>query len=501
VAGALALALGLAASLALLPAVARGGTYVVVECHAQHNLAAPDAVFSRTSDHYVSSAGCAANQPGLTIRNNADVTKGGRYGAWSFYPPAGTVFTQIAAQSHIAHDAAHKAYFTITDNAGNVQHRWPREGVFDSVDWAAGDQAVIFSSFLACAMPANDSCGRSGSAHNHVRNLWFTLRDLAQPSLSVSGELFAPGLRSGVQSLQASASDVGGGVWRWRVLVNGAQAAAAEQPCDVIPGGAARRFMPCGSSAARTFPLDTESAPFRRGSNEVRVCVSDVGWPANETCTARTVLVDNACPSSGQAAASGLRGALGRGARAATIPSNRRARLMGRLSGAGAGARICVFSRRLRADAPEVLEAVVPVARGGGFTHLLARGPSRELRLVHRHGALSVSDELRLEVRARPRLKVGPRSHLANGQVARFRGKLPGPDAGGRVVVLQANSGGRWQAFRSARTGPDGRFSAVYRFRETTGRRLYRFRAVVREQAGYPYLKGASRIRRLVVSG
>ena len=67
--------------------------------------------------------------------------------------------------------------------------------------------------------------------------------------------------------------------------------------------------------------------------------------------------------------------------------------------------------------------------------------------------------------------------------------------------MLQARVGGRWQAFESARSGPEGRFAARYRFRETTGRRLYRFRAVVREQAGYPYLKGASPVRRVVVSG
>ena len=46
-----ALALALAASLALRPGVARAGSYVTVECHAQHSLGAPDAVFHRTSDH------------------------------------------------------------------------------------------------------------------------------------------------------------------------------------------------------------------------------------------------------------------------------------------------------------------------------------------------------------------------------------------------------------------------------------------------------------------
>ncbi|MGZ5320048.1 MAG: hypothetical protein ACXWFN_01190 [Solirubrobacterales bacterium] len=494
-----ALALALAAGMALRPGVARAGSYVAVECHAQHNLGAPDAVFHRTSDHYVPAAGCASGGPGLTIRNAADVTKPGRYASWSWYPPAGTVFTQVAAQSHIAHDAGHKAYYAITDNAGNVQQRWPREGVFDSVDWAAGAHAVVFASFLACAVPANSSCGRSAKAHNNVRNLWFTLRDLVSPTLALSGTLLEPGTRHGPQTLVAAAADSGGGVWRWRVEVNGAPAASAEQPCDIVPGGAARRFVPCALSATRAFALDTEAAPFRAGANAVRVCVSDVGWPANETCETRSVRVDNGCPSSGSSAASGLEAGFERGRGAAIVASNRRARIAGRARGAGAGARVCVFSRV--GGGAERLEAVIPASGDGGFRHLLARGPSRALRLVHRHGARGVEAELRLAVRARPRLKVGPRSHLANGQVARFRGKLPGPGAGGRVVVLQARAGGRWQAFKSARSGPDGRFAASYRFHETTGRRLYGFRAVVREQAGYPYLKGASPVRRIVVSG
>jgi hypothetical protein len=112
-----------------------------------------------------------------------------------------------------------------------------------------------------------------------------------------------------------------------------------------------------------------------------------------------------------------------------------------------------------------------------------------------------VERTLTLRVGARPRLKVGPRSRLRNGQVARFRGKLPGPGAGDRIVVLQVKLGRRWVAFKTARTGADGRFRARYRFRSTTSRRLYRFRALVREQAGYPYLAGVSPTRRVVVTG
>ncbi|HEX2360416.1 MAG TPA: hypothetical protein VHH72_11440 [Solirubrobacterales bacterium] len=493
------LALALALSLALAPG-ARAGVYVAVQCHTQQNIGAPDAIFARTSDHYVPGVDCSGSGVGLTIRNDAAVTKGGRAGAWSWYPPAGTVFTQITAQSHVAHDAGHKAYFSITDNTGNVQNRWPREGMFDAVDWAAGAHAVAFASFLSCLVPPDSSCGGGAKAHNYVRNLWFTLRDLSSPALTLSGDLLDPGPRGGVRTLDAAATDAGGGVWRWRVAVNGKATASAEQPCDVIPGGAARRFVPCPLNASRSFSLDTEGPPFRPGANEVTVCVSDVGWPANETCQTRTVHVDNPCRSSAGPAAA-LEASFAGGGAETRVASNRRARIAGRARGAGSGATVCVFATPSRPGAEQHYEGEARTGPGGRFTYLVPRGPSRRLRLVHRHGGHVVEAELGLAVRARPRLKVGPRSRLRNGEVARFRGKLPGPYAGGRVVVLQARLGERWLAFKTARTMPDGRFRASYRFRETTARRLYRFRAVVRKQAGYPYLAGVSPTRRVVVTG
>jgi hypothetical protein len=288
-------------------------------------------------------------------------------------------------------------------------------------------------------------------------------------------------------------------VWRWRLLVNGSALASAEQPCDIIPGGAARSFKPCPGSATHSFALDTEAAPFRQGSNDVRLCVTDVGWPANEACLIRTVVVDNSCGSSGSSAARALEAGFVSGGAETTVRSDRRATVRGRVEGGGDAASVCVFATISGDGEAESLEGHARADGSGRFTHVLPRGPSRRLRLVYRHGSELVERELTLRVRARPRLKLGPRSRLQNGQVARFRGKLPGPRATGRVVVLQARLGRRWQAFKSARSGIDGRFRARYRFRETTERRLYRFRAVVREQAGYPYLKGASPVRRVVV--
>ncbi len=495
-----ALALALAASLALRPGVARAGSYVTVECHAQHNLGAPDAVFHRTSDHYVPAAGCASGGPGLTIRNEADVTKPGRYASWSWYPPAGTVFTQVAAQSHIAHDAGHKAYYAITDNAGNVQQRWPREGVFDSVDWAAGAHAVIFASFLACAVPANSSCGRSAKAHNNVRNLWFTLRDLVSPTLALSGTLLEPGTRHGPQTLVAAAADSGGGVWRWRVEVNGAPAASAEQPCDIVPGGAARRFVPCALSATRGFALDTEAAPFRPGANAVRVCVSDVGWPANETCETRSVRVDNGCPSSGSSPAGrprgGLRARPRRGHRGLQPPGADRGPGARRRSG-GAGLRLLARRRWGRAAGgrhPRIRRwRLPPPARARALARPPPRAPPRRAGARGRAaasgpGAAAAQGRAALAARERPGRPLPRQAARALGPAGGSSSSRPGPGAAGRPSSRPA--AGRTAASPRA-TGSARRPAAG-----STGSGPWSA-----EQAGYPYLKGASPVRRIVVSG
>ena len=157
-----ALALGLIALLALARP-ARAGTYVAVQCHPDYDLAAANAVFSRTSDHYVPAAACAGSGQGLQITNNADATKDGRYGAWSWYPPAGTEFTHITSEAHVSHDSGHKGLVTIIDAAGNVHWRWPAEGSWQPVEWSAGSSAVAYTAWLQC-YGAGGNCGRSGAA-------------------------------------------------------------------------------------------------------------------------------------------------------------------------------------------------------------------------------------------------------------------------------------------------------------------------------------------------
>ncbi len=84
---------------------------------------------------------------------------------------------------------------------------------------------------------------------------------------------------------------------------------------------------------------------------------------------------------------------------------------------------------------------------------------------------------------------------------AHFKGELPGPNAAGRAVALQARAGRKWRTFKQLRTDESGAFKGLYRFTQTSGRARYVFRALVKRQGGYPYEPGASRKRKLLVRG
>jgi hypothetical protein len=73
--------------------------------------------------------------------------------------------------------------------------------------------------------------------------------------------------------------------------------------------------------------------------------------------------------------------------------------------------------------------------------------------------------------------------------------------AGGRTVDLQAYYRGAWRTFATPRAGARGRWRHPYRFGATRGRVTYRFRAVIKRDASYPYEHGTTPTVRVVVTG
>ena len=108
----------------------------------------------------------------------------------------------------------------------------------------------------------------------------------------------------------------------------------------------------------------------------------------------------------------------------------------------------------------------------------------------------------RLRVPAASSLRVS-RRRVLNGQAVTFRGRLrtqPVP-AGGKLVELQVRLSGRWQTFRTMRTGPAGEWAIRYRFKRTRGVQRFRFRLALPGETGYPFEPGVSRSVKVRVRG
>ena len=369
---------------------------------------------------------------------------------------------------------------------------------------------------LSCS--ASYAPGCEGGGGIYVRYIDALEVDPNPPTLvAPSGSLLGPGVLRGHQQLSAAATDLGGGVRDLEVLVNGALAASPQTASCAVAwianssynGLTATSSSPCPPTLGADWTLDTASPPFRRGTNQVQVCASDFATQgeANRTCSApQPIKVDDSCQESEVAGGASLSARLPSAAGdRVTLPFGGSARISGTLTDAAgspvAGATICIETAMERPRARRIPVGVAQTNAAGRFTYALAPGPNRQVSVGYRHDSFQLTRALAVRTHARPSLTVGPQ-RLRNGGRVKLRGGLPGPDAGGRVVVLQASVVGshRWITFRKATSGHRGVFKASYRFTSTTRRTTYRFRALVPPQAGYPWKQGASKPAAVVVT-
>jgi hypothetical protein len=158
----------------------------------------------------------------------------------------------------------------------------------------------------------------------------------------------------------------------------------------------------------------------------------------------------------------------------------------------------------------EITDPLVEIGRttagpDGSFSFAIPAGSNRALiagfRADPADPALACSAASRLAVRAKARLRARPH-RLRAGRVVHFRGLVRGPrPPRGKLLDLQAFDGGHWRKFATARTRPNGRFRAHYRFSRQARPRTYRFRVRVPREAGFPYIRGYSNKAKVRVRG
>jgi hypothetical protein len=439
----------------------------------------------------------------LDTGSNTGWTANGAGLAWRFTAAGGTNFTNANAVVHYGND-----------------------GGFAAASFNNG--APAFQVFATCATPASCwttasanggtifevrlQCFKSPNCHSEWAYAWTTsfaatVHDAFAPAINASGPLLGGGVVRGVQGLQAAATDSGGGTRSVSIRVNGINSRGVDF-CQPNYNGSYTSLKPCPSSTNQQLAIDTQRDPgWTNGPNDVVICSSDVGGNVSAPCIRRTVQVDNSCPASGGTSAADLEAGADIGGQLkarAPVTSNVQPVIRGALKdGAGnsvAGATLCLYETIDLPDASRELVSTATTQSNGRFATRLEAGPSRRLDLVYRYNDRLLGARVQLDSRVVPTLKI-PEKTLENGESALFVGRVPGPNAEGRAVAMQARVGRKWRTFKQLRTESDGRFRGRYRFTQTRGRVRYLFRALVKRQGGYPYEPGGSHVRRLVVHG
>lgn len=133
----------------------------------------------------------------------------------------------------------------------------------------------------------------------------------------------------------------------------------------------------------------------------------------------------------------------------------------------------------------------------GNFRFWTGNGVARRIRFRY-SGSRHIrgdSQTVALNVEAETMITVS-RRRVANGEYVHFSGRLAGKHrpAAGVLVELQVRTRAKWRTFAQPRAdGATGMWRYAYRFETVRGRAIFRFRARVRSQAGFPFVTGTSR--------
>ena len=347
------------------PPSANAGVYRAAVCNPELAALHPDAIFARTSRHYLSDASCGEGQAGLAVRHQGKRTGQGRWGGWTVRAPRGTVISHLGVSAAGRRAGGQVPQLLTAPLAGPLQPFWVPDPGMERSRW--NGRARSFVARLVCAR--DGGCGSGDRSGIRVKRLSLRMADRARPRIALSGRAFGPGSKRGIQAMQAIASDVGAGIHRFLLQVNGEPVAAHASACRAADGFALR-LRPCPLHARTTFKAATTWAPFRQGPNTVRICTVDYGLDtqANRACAERHVRVDNLCPISSAGPGPVLEAHISR-TRSATERGE--AAVRGRLrSPAGkpvAGARVCVATRVPLAGAGEHIAATPVTGEDGRF--------------------------------------------------------------------------------------------------------------------------------------
>jgi hypothetical protein len=492
-----------------LAARSHAGTYVSMDC-ASANGGYSTAQYEQSHAMGVITQDCGPGGAGLGMAiPTSDWTPSQTGAAWTISAPAGTHLTDVwllqRGASHLAAGWDLEVFVIGQGGATPLGAHKDGSNVWAGLAPATGNYTTV-TSRLTCN--AGSGCNGSLQAGLYTRDYIFNMVDDTPPTVTASGELLNGELQRGTGVVDAIAQDSGAGLTQVYVAVNGRAVGTRNYDC---PGAASLAMQPCGLSQQPRFDIDTQTAPFHDGTNELQVCAVDYATTSgpNVRCTtARTVNVDNSCPASRVPGGADLSAHFIRNNNdALTVRSRESATVTGRLSDRSsepvAGAALCVKEATLAPGESLADVGTVKTDKSGRYRYTVAPGPNRDIEVGYRYNRHQLQRDVRYFARVVPSLKLS-RNAVRNGHRIRLFGRLPGPSNEDRIVVLQARYPGknqRWKTFQKARTDQFGRYSAPYRFLATFVTTEYEMRALAPAQNGYPFLPGHSRGRAIKVIG
>jgi hypothetical protein len=522
------LALAVLVLLAWPSAPASAGTYDVWSCAGPNWTPAPIAGWKPVSNGAPPPANLCDTRQGLRAELQPTAVAAGGTAGWWFEAPPGTTIAAYelyrSARSGAYGGAGHRVYALYHDEplfeptvflfeyctqslqGCNTVGDPGAPGVADPDNAVSRAglrirRLIVRMECYSAECPAADPPGALTIGRGRI-----ALADDAAPVLSAaSGPLLAPGaVLDGPQGVTASANDVGGGVQRFEVIVDGAAVGREEMvgrhPSCREPYVA---LTPCPPSESVSFAFDTATIP--NGRHRIQIAAVDAAGNRTLSTAADVTIANGATPNGAGASRSARLSArfAGRGGRdRARVAFGRTRPVRGQLVDGQrrpiADARLEVIATPRQPGAQPKQEGVVTTNANGRFRYTPRRGPSRRLDFAYRAFSLdpepSATEALALDVHAGVRLAVRPRRTTSRGTI-RFHGRLlGGPGRAGVQVTLYAV--GRQARSRVPvtvlHTGASGRFRFRYRFLRTFAPFTYRFLARVDRQRGYPYAPGES---------
>jgi hypothetical protein len=524
--------------LATVAAPAHAGTYTVYGCKTPNGTPAPTEGWgpadANTSAAVRDAEPCAAGKA-VRVELNAGVDHAqGAFVDYAFSAPAGLpiVGYVLYRSVHVGAGTAPEQYnYDLLEDGqvspencrGACTRGAPSAPLSEASAYTRGDVRLGKLTFrVSCGVGSGDplTCKQQSPPPSALalHRAEIVLEDNSDPEFTSppAGTLFDTSRElNGVVSASFAAKDTGSGVFQAIIEVDGRPVVTA--PIDDNGGKCRKPFVarvPCkaGASAAGTISLDTAILP--DGPHNVRLLVQDATG-TNEipygpfSITTRNSVPGRGTPNGANAADAALLDAnwRGRSSRELRTGFGRTVTIAGKLRNPAGqpivGAAVVISKTDLRLGAAEESFALVTTGADGAFGHRFKAGPGMSIAVRYKAFAgdpgFSAQQGLTLRVRASASFRA-PRK-VKRGRRLRFSGRLRGGPIPrtGKLVVLQARVGRRWEDSKTVRTDRRGRFSSSVPTRRAGGRSTVRLRVLVRREASYPYSSGGSAVRRVTL--